>query len=175
MPNKGQPSPGSGRKPVFTQEHKDQVIEYMRQGLSTMQIEKQDGMPSHALIFKWVGTDPDFRDKYIEAKRIQAFMMAEQILHIADNSEHDVIKNEEGKEVTNHGVIARDRERIKTRMWLMERMLPRQFGQAASAAAVVQGSGNITVNLMHPDNLPIGKPPPEVIEAKARRIKEKSE
>jgi len=65
--------------------------------------------------------------RYARACEIRAEVMANEMLEIADNFEHDVIKTD-GIEVVDHAVINRDRLRVDSRKWLLAKLHPKKYG-----------------------------------------------
>lgn len=58
-------------------------------------------------------------------------MIFEEILTIADSQEGDVIIVD-GREVTNHDVIARAKLRVDARRWMIGKMAPKRYGDRAA-------------------------------------------
>jgi hypothetical protein len=86
--------------------------------------------PSKKVIWEWRFDYEDFRNLYIEAKRQQADLLAEEINDIADNDSQDRIINEAtGREVANTEYIARSRLRVDTRKWIACKLLPKVYGE----------------------------------------------
>ncbi len=71
-------------------------------------------MPGEMTIQRWRYENAEFRLKYAQAKMIQADLLAEQCLQIAEDSTPE-----------NVGV---DRLRVDTRKWLASKLLPKQYG-----------------------------------------------
>ncbi len=69
--------------------------------------------------------------RYARACEIRAEVMANEMLEIADNFEHDVIKTD-GIEVVDHAVINRDRLRVDSRKWLLAKLHPKKYGEKIS-------------------------------------------
>jgi hypothetical protein len=80
--------------------------------------------------------DPEMLRDYLDAKEIQADLMANNIIAIADDSSQDLLgydKNEnpiENKEFTKRSQI-----RVETRQWLMERTAPKYNARNAPVTA----------------------------------------
>lgn len=78
--------------------------------------------------FRWIDEDDSKSKQYARATELRAEAMAEEILSISDKTSDDVIIDDEGKEVTNFGIIQRDRLRVDTRKFLMAKMKPKKYG-----------------------------------------------
>jgi hypothetical protein len=97
------------------------VADAMARGRSIAQVGKIPGMPSEATIWKWLRwKEPDGSKRYPEfialiddARQQRPDAWAEQLIEIAD-----------GK-----GKVPRDKLRVQTRQWLLERARPAEYGQ----------------------------------------------
>ncbi len=81
-------------------------------------------MPEHSTIYLWIARYPDFSDLYMQAKRLQAEVRAEEMVDISDDSNKDLL--EDGR--ANHAAVQRDKLRVDTRKWVAERLLPKTYG-----------------------------------------------
>ncbi len=74
-------------------------------------------------------------DESAAARLAKAERMAKEIVKIADDASGDVVEKPDSKAgvkpVVNRYVIARAKLRIETRMWLMARLAPHIYGNAA--------------------------------------------
>lgn len=70
----------------------------------------------------------DFAKLYARAKEMQAEMLAEEILQIADDGSNDTYTDEDGNEKTDHDVIARSRLRVDSRKWIASKLKPKKYG-----------------------------------------------
>ena len=116
---------------VYGPEVREAVLNSIRQGKSLRAISEEDGMPSPALVVTWVKDDPAYAEQYARAKEVQAHLMAEEILEIADDGTNDkkmVGKEGQEYEVTDQEVIGRSRLRVDSRKWLLSKMLPKVYG-----------------------------------------------
>ena len=92
-------------------------------------------MPDASTIYLWLLDEDkkEFFKHYEEAKNIQAELMFEELLEIADDSSRDTQINESQNggtyETTNHEVIGRSRLRVDTRKWYLSKVLPKKFGE----------------------------------------------
>lgn len=91
---------------------------------------KYDDLPVKSTINLWRYKYPEFSTQYAQAKLVQADLLAEECLEIADDTTQDTkIDPETGFEVCNTEFIARSRLRIDTRKWLAAKLLPKQYGK----------------------------------------------
>lgn len=90
---------------------------------------KYDDLPVPSTIYLWRLRHPEFSEMYAQAKMIQADILAEECLSIADDDSQDTKINVlTGEEMCNTEFIARSRLRIDTRKWLAAKLLPKQYG-----------------------------------------------
>jgi hypothetical protein len=118
-----------GRAPKYTSEFAELVLAEMAEGKSLRQIcADHSELPKPAAIRRWVTDNVDgFRDKYAIAKEEMLETWAEDILHIADESNRDTVLTESG-EHPNSEWINRSRLRVDTRKWLLSKLLPKKYG-----------------------------------------------
>lgn len=121
------------------------VLVEIRKGLSLRAISEQHGMPKPPTVIDWVKEDPAYAEQYARAKEIQAHLMAEEILSIADDGTNDTYLNKKGDEVVNEDVISRSRLRVDSRKWLLSKMLPKVYGEKLELNAKVKSSGPIVI------------------------------
>jgi hypothetical protein len=79
--------------------------------------------------FKWLA-DPEKKEllvRYTLAKEVQAEMLIEELLEIADESDNDTLITESGAKANNEW-INRSRLRVDTRKWIASKLLPKKYG-----------------------------------------------
>lgn len=84
--------------------------------------------PKPTTIQEWRYDYPDFAGMYLEAKRKQSELLAEEIIGIADDSTHDEIITSEGQLRFNSEYAARSKLRMDARKWVAARLAPRIYG-----------------------------------------------
>lgn len=99
-----------------------------------------DDLPVKSTVNLWRYKYPEFSTQYAQAKLMQADLLAEECLEIADDDSNDTIINPDGFEVCNTEFIARSRLRIDTRKWLAAKLLPKQYGTLAEEKKSVSES-----------------------------------
>ena len=83
--------------------------------------------PSRYAVFRWLQSNEEFRNHYAWAREMQSEHYADDIIDIADDSEHDTIEGPNGERM-NSEYVQRSRLRVDTRKWVMERMSPKKYG-----------------------------------------------
>lgn len=95
--------------------------------------EMYDDMPDKTTVNLWRYKHPSFSTLYAQAKIVQADLLAEECLEIADDARGDIKIDENGNEFINSEFVARSRLKIDTRKWLASKLLPKQYGAHADA------------------------------------------
>lgn len=88
-----------------------------------------DDMPAVQNINLWRVKHLEFRALYREAKALQAELLAEDVLEIADDSSKDRVVDEKGKETLDAEFVARSRLRIDARKWIAAKLAPKYYGE----------------------------------------------
>lgn len=129
-----------GRPSIYTIELGKEICSRIALGESVLHIVQDESMPASSTIYLWLLDEDkkEFSDNYAKARNIQAELMFEELLDIADDSSEDVLRTkkvkdentgewvylkEENKEFTN-----RSRLRVDTRKWYLSKVLPKKFG-----------------------------------------------
>lgn len=113
----------AGRPSKYTEALAERICLRIIQGEPLRSICRSDGIPALGTIMRWLATIPEFQERYARAKSVQADLMAEQILEIADDSENDI--TEEGGFNSEH--VQRSRLRVDARKWLMAKLAPIKY------------------------------------------------
>lgn len=126
-----------GCKSIYNQEIADLIC--MRVATNTLGLsrmcEKYADLPDKSTINEWRFKHPEFASQYAKAKLVQADLLAEETLEIADDATNDWMESfgENGDVLykINGEHVARSRLRIDTRKFLAAKLLPKQYGDAA--------------------------------------------
>ncbi len=125
---KSEKHPG-GRPTKYTQGVADKICSLIAEGKSVRAIGKMDGLPSSTTIFNWLMSNDKFLEQYTRARDVQADVLADEIIDIADDSSCDtVIDPQSGKPLTDHEAIARSRLRVDARKWIASKLKPKKYG-----------------------------------------------
>lgn len=116
----------------YTEEDKkdiwNSVIADMISGKSLRSILADETMPSYATFYDWMSEDEVRLKQYARAASIRADIIFDEIKDISDSTDDDEITLDDGKVVTNHHVINRDRLRVDSRKWMLSKMNPKKYG-----------------------------------------------
>jgi hypothetical protein len=85
-------------------------------------------LPSRRIFNKWLIDDDGLSTQYAHACEVRAENIFEDILSIADESENDVKRDKDGKEIINGEVIQRSRLRVDARKWYLSKLSPKKYG-----------------------------------------------
>ncbi|MCT0100404.1 DNA packaging protein [Proteus mirabilis] len=117
-----------GRPSSYMPEVAEDICKLLMEGESLRSICKRPGMPAIRTVMYWLQRHDDFMQQYARAREIQAELLAEEIIEIADDSSGDVIVDDDGKEQTNHERVARSRLRVDARKWYASKLAPKRYG-----------------------------------------------
>ena len=146
-----------GRPRAYKPEIADAICEQLSQGKSLRSICKLDGMPGISTVVRWLFDEKCkyFWVQYARAREIQAELLADELMDIADDSTNDYMEQEreDGSKVDrlNAENIQRSRLRIDTRKWVASKLLPKKYGDKTE---VVQ-TGTIEHVHRTTDSLPL--------------------
>lgn len=136
---------GKGRPSKLNDDLRNEIIDRMGNGQSLTSIAKLNHMPSIATIITETHRNPDFLACYSRARLLQADVLFNQMLDIADDSSRDLIKDDEGKLIVNNAAIARDKLKIETRM----RMAGKLAAKYHERAPIIGDGANVTLNTLN--------------------------
>lgn len=135
----------NGRPTSFTEELGKEICRRIAEGESIRTIVKEEEMPCASTIFNWL-LDEDkkrFLEQYETARNIQAEVMFEELLEIADDGSNDWMQreNKDGStyESLNTEAIGRSRLRVDTRKWYLSKVLPKKFGEKSELDLTSKG------------------------------------
>lgn len=121
-----------GRPTDYTPELGDLICDMLAEGMSLRKVCSNNNMPDKSTVFRWLRSDPEFRDQYARAKEEAADALVEEMLDIADDASQDfqIVKSKKGNEypVMNAEFAARSRLRVDTRKWIASKLKPKRYG-----------------------------------------------
>lgn len=102
---------------------------------------------THGAFLLWCNQDKELANHYARARDIRADILAEEILEIADDKEHDTVIDDNGNEKPNTEWITRSKLRVDARKWLMAKMQPKKYGDKIEVDN--QGEVGLTVKVIN--------------------------
>lgn len=120
------------RPSSYTDKKADAICQRLMQGEGLITICKDDDMPSTVTVFNWLDKYPEFFNKYVRAREIQAEIQADEILYISDTEED----------------VNRAKVKIDARKWTASKLKPKKYG---SFQQVEMTSTNHTTHSLDPE------------------------
>ncbi len=105
-----------GRPSSYSPQLADLICNRIEAGEALFKICENEGFPDRATVFRWCAQNEEFRNRYARARLIQAEVMADELLTIADTSTPEYYN------------VAR--LRVDTRKWILSKVLPKVYGDA---------------------------------------------
>ncbi len=129
------PKKKTGRPTIYEPELAVEICTRLALGDSLRTICKEDQMPCISSVMNWLFAkhppdDPKagFLEQYLRAREVQAELMVDEILELADDTSMDVLYDMDGHPVKANNVrVQRNKLQIDTRMFFLSKVLPR-FG-----------------------------------------------
>jgi hypothetical protein len=122
---------------TYTEHMGNLICIRLAEGESLNKICKDEGMPDKATVFRWLGAEASFCDKYARARELQAETQFDELIDIVDQPpelNHVVDKNGELVEVKfDSSYVAWMKLRVDTRKWTAARMAPKKYGEQKQA------------------------------------------
>jgi hypothetical protein len=117
-----------GRPSLYSDELVDRICEWISEGKSLRSFCRIEGNPGFQTVLDWLNDDDKlyFRSKYARAREIQAEVMADELLEIADDTKPDQLK------------LAHDKMKIETRQWIAAKLLPKKYGNIQQIEDITQ-------------------------------------
>jgi hypothetical protein len=121
------------RPTIRTNELEDDILSRIACGESLRGICAENGMPNISTVIRWLAADEDFARKYTRAREMQAEILADEMLDIADNDKSDRIdiKDKDGNIIRteqNNVAVARSKLKLEQRRWWAEKLRPKVYG-----------------------------------------------
>ncbi len=136
-----------GRPSSFTQALADTICERLVNGESLRAICLDDKMPALGTVLRWVGEKDAFREQYSRARELQADVLFDETLKIADTPMLGVktVRKASGTETTEGDMIEHRRLQIDTRKWLAGKLKPKKYGDRSNVEVSGPDGGPIEV------------------------------
>lgn len=119
-----------GRPSDYNEQIADAICERLAEGESLRSICADEGMPSKAAVFRWLGKHKAFSDQYARAREEQAEAFADEMVAISDERETKIVMagEDEAVVVFDATAVARNRLRVDTRKWVASKLKPKKYG-----------------------------------------------
>ena len=103
----------------------ERICDLLAAGQSMAQICRSKAMPAQSTVYLWIAESAEFSERYAHAREIQADMLADEIIEIADSCEPEA------------AAVAKAKARIDARKWLAARLAPKKYGDRVDVSAGV--------------------------------------
>jgi hypothetical protein len=153
------------RPTIRTIELEDDILSRIACGESLRGICREDGMPNISTVIRWLDADENFARKYTRAREMQAEMLADEMLEIADDGTNDWMEKKDQKgNVTgwalNGEAVARSKLRLEQRRWWAEKLRPKVYGNKVAVGGAddmpaIKTSAQLDVSNLSLDELEV--------------------
>lgn len=116
-----------GRPPVFNDQTRDTICERLAKGESLNKICSEAAMPSMVTVFKWLGENEQFANKYARAREEQAEKLVDEIIEIADEDPATIV-DKDGISRIDNAAVQHQRMRLDARKWVAAKLKPKSYG-----------------------------------------------
>ena len=110
----------------------DAICLRLIEGETLREICRDEAMPSHPTVYRWLAANDIFRTAYARAREHQCDAWADVMREIADDARNDfmdrIAKDGGVERVFDSEHVQRSRLRIDTLKWLLSKYSPRRFG-----------------------------------------------
>ena len=139
----------TGRPSEFTQAVADTICERLAGGESVVDIARDKAMPCQTTIYKWLNVHPSFAEKYARARIVQADVLFDEIIAIADTPEVGIktVTKATGIETTEGDMIEHRRLRVDARKWVASKLAPKKYGEKQEVEVHGPGGGAIPITV----------------------------
>jgi hypothetical protein len=129
----------NGRPTIYTDDLGTKICTRIANGESIRTMVKGKDMPSSSTIFRWLLDEEykSFWEQYEKARNIQAELMFEELIEIADAKEADVM---------------RDRLRVDTRKWYLSKIVPKKYGDKVDVTSGGKPMPLLNLNVLRDDS-----------------------
>ncbi len=120
-----------GRPSLFTPATAERIctlIATTNRGLGYI-LKNNDDLPDVRSVLRWLDSNEEFCRSYLRARELQADLIFDECLEIADETANDAARGDNGKE-TQHATeqVARSKLRVDTRLRMAGKLAPKKYG-----------------------------------------------
>jgi hypothetical protein len=135
-----------GGRAIYRSDIGDIVCAELGKGRSLRAICRDEGMPSFSAVIMWAKDNENFASQYARARAIQADVLAEEIVDIADEDPKLLFAEREDASIVtiDSAAVNHQRLRIDARKWFASKVAPKKYSDKLD----VEHTGDISVNLV---------------------------
>lgn len=132
----------TGRPRIMSERLESAILERVSNGESLASITSDEDMPSASTVLRHAARTPSFDAALARARAMQADVLFDACLAIADDDTGDSFENPDGSRTANTGAVSRAKLRIETRLRMAAQIAPVRYAERSQAVA-----GEVTVNV----------------------------
>lgn len=132
----------TGRPRIMSEALETAVLERVSNGESLASITADEDMPSASTVLRHAARSPSFDAALARARAMQADVLFDACLAIADDDSADSFENADGSRTANTGAVSRAKLRIETRLRMAAQIAPVRYAERAQTV-----TGEVTVNV----------------------------
>jgi len=121
-----------GGQSKYTPELADAIVEWIAEGKTLREFCRQDGMPSHMSVYRWMEADKDFAFRFAHARVEGEELIGQECLAIADTPLEGVETKVDGNgtviEMKRSDMLGHRKLQIETRLKLLAKWNPKKWG-----------------------------------------------
>jgi hypothetical protein len=121
-----------GKETEYTKEMGMRIADMIAENRTLREIAAMPDMPAMSTIMKWRVDIPEFEAIYTIARQMQAHLLFDETLDIADDGTNDWMARNDAAGGTSYQVngecVARSRLRVDTRKFYISKVLPKIYG-----------------------------------------------
>ena len=121
-----------GRSSDYSEEMAGIICGRIAEGESLRAICSDADMPHASTVCRWLAVHSAFREQYAHAREIQADVLFDEVLHIADTplmGEKTKTTSDGKVEVTTGDMLEHRKLQIDARKWMAARLQPKKYGE----------------------------------------------
>jgi hypothetical protein len=145
----------NGRPYLYSEKITDAICERLAKGDSLADICREVAMPTATSVYHWLNIHPGFSEKYARARVVQADVLFDQIIKIADTPVIGIktITKPTGTETTEGDMIEHRRLQVDARKWVASKLAPKKYGEKVTQEIIGDANNPIAVKDVSPREL----------------------
>lgn len=108
---------------------------------------------SSSSFFKWIKDNNELAKRYAGACDIRADLIFEEIIEIADTDDDITYYDNHGNQKIDWGKVQRNKTQIDARKWILAKMKPKKYGDAATLKLADNNGDALKVNAIFTNDL----------------------
>jgi len=122
-----------GRPSTYSDEIASEILHRLSNGEALRQITKDSHMPVMSTVYQWLMRKPEFSNLYVRAREEQADTLADEIVHLSDESPVQVV-DDKGVARIDSAWVTWQKNRVDARKWVASKLKPKKYGERTTVA-----------------------------------------